>query len=392
MGVFMKIGRNDPCPCGSGKKYKKCCINMGAQTFDNSSSDFNQRLKDMCLLSMEDVKQKYGDIFKPEGEMKKIFGEINKITYQKINIPCLHPNRDECSPGPIKAHSLPKSLLSKLSGSTNHVAMFGGSMSLFDPPEITIKRVGIKKATIFTGLCAFHDNKIFKLIDTVPPEKFDDEYQFLLCYRAILKEYCAKLYQYEVAEKQFNLENNESPKGVDSFIGQYTYSCYLGLHYSTVMRKIFDKILNTKKFYEELEYGVREINKFVPIAVSSVFTPIRDRNNVVINDLLSGMPNYVFLTVIPSDKKTYVFYATLKRQTEKLQSYIQPFKMLSEESLTNYLSEAILRDIENFVMSYSYWESFSDLKQKEIQKFFHETIIDKKVLYNSSVHNLFTNN
>ncbi len=22
----LKIGRNDPCPCGSGKKYKKCCL------------------------------------------------------------------------------------------------------------------------------------------------------------------------------------------------------------------------------------------------------------------------------------------------------------------------------------------------------------------------------
>ena len=22
-----KVGRNDPCPCGSGKKFKKCCIN-----------------------------------------------------------------------------------------------------------------------------------------------------------------------------------------------------------------------------------------------------------------------------------------------------------------------------------------------------------------------------
>ena len=21
------IGRNDPCPCGSGRKFKKCCIN-----------------------------------------------------------------------------------------------------------------------------------------------------------------------------------------------------------------------------------------------------------------------------------------------------------------------------------------------------------------------------
>jgi preprotein translocase subunit SecA len=23
--VGKKVGRNDPCPCGSGKKYKKCC-------------------------------------------------------------------------------------------------------------------------------------------------------------------------------------------------------------------------------------------------------------------------------------------------------------------------------------------------------------------------------
>ena len=22
----MKVGRNDPCPCGSGRKYKKCCL------------------------------------------------------------------------------------------------------------------------------------------------------------------------------------------------------------------------------------------------------------------------------------------------------------------------------------------------------------------------------
>jgi len=22
---LVKVGRNEPCPCGSGKKYKKCC-------------------------------------------------------------------------------------------------------------------------------------------------------------------------------------------------------------------------------------------------------------------------------------------------------------------------------------------------------------------------------
>lgn len=25
IAVSIKVGRNDPCPCGSGKKYKKCC-------------------------------------------------------------------------------------------------------------------------------------------------------------------------------------------------------------------------------------------------------------------------------------------------------------------------------------------------------------------------------
>jgi uncharacterized protein len=24
---FKGVGRNDPCPCGSGKKFKKCCLN-----------------------------------------------------------------------------------------------------------------------------------------------------------------------------------------------------------------------------------------------------------------------------------------------------------------------------------------------------------------------------
>ena len=26
-----KVGRNDPCPCGSGKKYKQCCMHSSEQ-------------------------------------------------------------------------------------------------------------------------------------------------------------------------------------------------------------------------------------------------------------------------------------------------------------------------------------------------------------------------
>jgi SWIM/SEC-C metal-binding protein len=29
-----KIGRNEPCPCGSGKKFKKCCVDHPPATAD----------------------------------------------------------------------------------------------------------------------------------------------------------------------------------------------------------------------------------------------------------------------------------------------------------------------------------------------------------------------
>ena len=34
---YKDIGRNDPCPCGSGKKYKNCCLDGAAQSTTNSA-------------------------------------------------------------------------------------------------------------------------------------------------------------------------------------------------------------------------------------------------------------------------------------------------------------------------------------------------------------------
>ncbi len=47
----LKVGRNDPCPCGSGLKYKKCCLNREtidplAQNKDLYHKKYNIRLKE----------------------------------------------------------------------------------------------------------------------------------------------------------------------------------------------------------------------------------------------------------------------------------------------------------------------------------------------------------
>nr|WP_308567842.1 SEC-C metal-binding domain-containing protein [uncultured Eubacterium sp.] len=45
----MKIGRNESCPCGSGKKYKKCCLDKSDE----------QRLAEAVLRSSENLKKKH---------------------------------------------------------------------------------------------------------------------------------------------------------------------------------------------------------------------------------------------------------------------------------------------------------------------------------------------
>lgn len=38
----MKLGRNDPCPCGSGKKYKRCCMDRASQQKAELTDELSQ--------------------------------------------------------------------------------------------------------------------------------------------------------------------------------------------------------------------------------------------------------------------------------------------------------------------------------------------------------------
>lgn len=44
-GKTVKVGRNDPCPCGSGIKYKKCCLGKDIQVNREPGAQYAQRYK-----------------------------------------------------------------------------------------------------------------------------------------------------------------------------------------------------------------------------------------------------------------------------------------------------------------------------------------------------------
>lgn len=49
-----KIGRNDPCPCGSGKKYKNCCMKKEQEQAAAKYTSSGKRKFKATVLKMED--------------------------------------------------------------------------------------------------------------------------------------------------------------------------------------------------------------------------------------------------------------------------------------------------------------------------------------------------
>ena len=77
-----KIRRNDPCPCGSKKKYKKCCgFNHPSAIPQEVIAQIQKKIKQEQL-----IKQKYGDvrpIISINHQGHKIVAVGNQINHSK---------------------------------------------------------------------------------------------------------------------------------------------------------------------------------------------------------------------------------------------------------------------------------------------------------------------
>ena len=71
----MKTRRNDPCPCGSGKKYKKCCLNTALSSKGDARfiyTDLDDSSNQVPVLIKQ---EKYGEAEKVCQDLLKQFPE-----------------------------------------------------------------------------------------------------------------------------------------------------------------------------------------------------------------------------------------------------------------------------------------------------------------------------
>jgi tetratricopeptide (TPR) repeat protein len=71
-----KIGRNAPCPCGSGKKYKKCCLPLQ----ERSSSQQNISYSEADIDNLDMLSNRVADLIN-EGELD----EAEKVCHELLS-------------------------------------------------------------------------------------------------------------------------------------------------------------------------------------------------------------------------------------------------------------------------------------------------------------------
>jgi hypothetical protein len=98
MGSAEEVGRNDPCPCGSGKKYKRCCLGSEADPAQQPRTTVPALVAAVLgLLIGAGVAMSRGA---EDGAVVAVVGLIIAAgVYVFTNMP--PPNKDSGSPGGI---------------------------------------------------------------------------------------------------------------------------------------------------------------------------------------------------------------------------------------------------------------------------------------------------
>jgi hypothetical protein len=314
----MKIGRNDPCPCGSGKKYKKCCLNR---------------------LNEEPIKPY---------EIGKIFRDAFNKEY------CSVPNalKVECSGDIVKAHTVTKSSSLKEIAQNGHVYGFKPNPQrlINSNGRLEFVKIGINEASIFTGFCSKHDNDIFRIIENGGFNSTKEEC-FLHAYRGLCREYFIKKAALDLKQKSDILN-----EGVKAGMGD------LEKH-----KRDFDKILLSKDFNNLNAFIIKFKNIPTMVASGGSF-PVYDFNGKLLRDKIDFdnpgiIPSAFYCNSFISEGSGYFIFSWIRNFDNVRERFIDSLIQIKPDRITDAIIRFLFSSCENIFANPTWWESIGRDKQ-----------------------------
>lgn len=276
---------------------------------------------------------------------------------------CLAP---ECSSKPadiIASHSISKSqILNRLAvngqvwAPNRDYGITNNGETLMTSP---FKRIGINKATTFSGLCGLHDQKIFRILDTKDVNIDNPEYLFKLAYRALLKELYNKLIFEKMSQSQpIFLEHSNTNSLIDGATFQLRALQYLKQYKIEIDHSLIAEEWN------EFSHTSYILEGTSPTVAVSGFVSLDD-----IDRFSNAKAAY---SILPTDQGVVAIFSSRESDYPTLQEYLNRNLSAPPRSrrFQNELSVLILRDTDNFIVSPRYWDSLSQERQKQIIRYF----------------------
>ncbi|MEZ4984531.1 MAG: hypothetical protein R2795_05775 [Saprospiraceae bacterium] len=279
---------------------------------------------------------------------------------------CFHFNHDECNGKIIKAHSLQRNgvlsiIEEEVDGNMVVYCFQRMKKNPFGQYE-GFEKIGKGNASTFFGFCGKHDTDIFVPIENNEIDMSNNQHKFLLCYRAVAKEYHRKVEQVKSYKNNSLLNRPELKNQQESGIqGSQTAVDELEEHKTSL-----NEMLKNNDF-DKLRYFSHTYDYTIPIACSSITTPKFHLDNSIFN--FSDDPDVkyesIYLTVIPTMTKTHILYACLPSD-EKSMKFLDDLETLEEEQIGEITSSILVNDIENTFISPRIYDSLTEEEQTHL--------------------------
>jgi hypothetical protein len=334
-----KIGRNDPCPCGSNKKYKKCHLDRDAQ----APVPYYESAKELIRLCV--------------GQKK-----------------CLYPSSPtSCAEKVIRAHSISRSAaLTKIARAGEVYQLDANPFSIEKSKgNVPIKLVNIASATTFTGFCSAHDNSLFKPIDKeiLTPTK---EEVLLLHYRALCRELYVKQPIPDTNELLRELDRGrpkEFQAMVQGLVNARGAAVKESLQQLEADKGRCDDAI-TKGDYNALRGACILFRRVPSLACSGYAQPSFDFAGTTLQDFRDMSKPYLncSFTLLPNGGGGIAVFAWLDAADAICRPFVQSLFAVPDDRKSDALVQFTFDSFENFAAQPDWWEHLPDVSQAALKR------------------------
>lgn len=296
---------------------------------------------------------------------KKDYFDLLKVRYKK----CLEPT-GACEAEAINAHSIQNARVFDVLAQDGHLLKSGLKHSDM-LPTVQLERMGRNKASTFKGLCAEHDQAVFRPIDTQAFDAADVQHLFLLAYRSVLYELHADL---QAAVKlQLGFQAAVARGAVRGEIptpqGMLATSWLCNAIDCHDYKRKFDHAYLASAF-DAVEHQVLHFSGLPPTVAASTLFSLDD---------IEWPPDdvaRVALNVFPDEDGTVAIFSYLREERPYAMQYLGRLLEAKDDYQRYLMSKLVLRHCENFVISPAYYDTWPGAKREAVQDFFKRTLLN----------------